>query len=99
LADLGYAVEIKPLASHGISMSNRDRGTAGSLRHGLSQIELRAASMPDARDITGGGFGLTYNARNATDTRSELGSRFDEQIILNWNAVLALRGRHLRTSV
>ena len=36
LADLGYAVEIKT-RGHGISMSNRDRGTAGSLRHGLSK--------------------------------------------------------------
>jgi outer membrane autotransporter protein len=26
-------------------------------------------------DVTGGGFGLTYNARNATDTRSELPPR------------------------
>jgi outer membrane autotransporter protein len=29
-------------------------------------------------DLTGGGFGLTYNAMNATDTRSELGARFDD---------------------
>ena len=29
-------------------------------------------------DVTGGGFGLTYNARTATDTRSELGARFDQ---------------------
>jgi len=44
-------------------------------------------------DITGGGFGLTYDAHNASDTRSELGARFDRLILLNWNAVLALRGR------
>jgi outer membrane autotransporter protein len=44
-------------------------------------------------DITGGGFGLTYNAHDASDTRSELGARFDRPILLNWNAVLALRGR------
>ena len=44
-------------------------------------------------NVSGGGFGLTYNARTATDTRSELGARFDKQILLNWNAVLALRGR------
>jgi uncharacterized protein with beta-barrel porin domain len=44
-------------------------------------------------DVSGGGFGLTYDARNATDTRSELGARFDRQILLNWSAVLALRGR------
>jgi outer membrane autotransporter protein len=44
-------------------------------------------------DITGGGFGLTYNAHNASDTRSELGARFDKPILINWNAVLALHGR------
>ena len=44
-------------------------------------------------DITGGGTGLTYASRNATDTRSELGARFDRLILLNWNAVLALRAR------
>ena len=44
-------------------------------------------------DYSGGSFGLTYNARNASDTRSELGARFDRLILLNWNAALALRGR------
>jgi uncharacterized protein with beta-barrel porin domain len=44
-------------------------------------------------DVSGGGFGLTYNSRNATDTRSELGARFDRPFLLNWNAVLALRGK------
>jgi autotransporter-associated beta strand protein len=33
-------------------------------------------------DVTGGGFGLTYNAMNATDTRSELGARFDDLTML-----------------
>jgi uncharacterized protein with beta-barrel porin domain len=28
-------------------------------------------------DLTGGGFGLCYAAMNGTDTRSELGARFD----------------------
>ena len=31
-------------------------------------------------DLTGGGFGLTYASINATDTRSELGARFDNLI-------------------
>ncbi len=44
-------------------------------------------------DYSGGDFGLTYNANNATDTRSELGARFDRAILVNWNAVLALRGK------
>jgi uncharacterized protein with beta-barrel porin domain len=44
-------------------------------------------------DITGGGSGLTYAAHNATDTRSELGARFDKPVLVNWNAVLALRAK------
>jgi uncharacterized protein with beta-barrel porin domain len=46
-------------------------------------------------DTNGGGFGLTYNARTATDTRSELGARFDYVVPFHvyQNAVLILRGR------
>ena len=35
-------------------------------------------------DLTGGGFGLTYASVNATDTRSELGARFDNLTV--WTA-------------
>jgi outer membrane autotransporter protein len=34
-------------------------------------------------DLTGGGFALSYAARNATDARSELGARFDSRQTLN----------------
>ena len=44
-------------------------------------------------DVNGGGFALAYNARTGTDTRSELGARFDRLLALNPNAVLALRAR------
>ncbi len=43
-------------------------------------------------DLNGGGFGLSYNAMNATDTRSELGARFDNLTMLS-GMPLALRGR------
>jgi outer membrane autotransporter protein len=33
-------------------------------------------------DLTGGGFGLSFNAATATDTRSELGARFDSAQML-----------------
>jgi autotransporter-associated beta strand protein/T5SS/PEP-CTERM-associated repeat protein len=33
-------------------------------------------------DVSGGGFALSYNARTATDTRSELGARFDHRLLL-----------------
>ncbi len=44
-------------------------------------------------DVNGGGFALAYNARTGTDTRSELGARFDRMVALNPTAALALRGR------
>jgi len=39
------------------------------------------------------GFALTFNGRDASDTRSEVGGRFDRVLALYTNAVLALRGR------
>jgi autotransporter-associated beta strand protein len=39
------------------------------------------------------GFALTFNGRDATDTRSELGTRFDRVLAVYSNAVLAMRGR------
>src|SRR5262249_43346665 len=39
------------------------------------------------------GFALAFTSRDATDTRSELGARFDRVLAIYSNAVLALRGR------
>src|SRR5262249_52513905 len=36
---------------------------------------------------------LAFNSRNATDTRTELGARFDRLLLLNPEAALTLRGR------
>jgi outer membrane autotransporter protein len=44
-------------------------------------------------DVSGVGFGLTNNARNATDTRSELGARYDKLVLLNYGTVLAWRAK------
>jgi len=44
-------------------------------------------------DLSGGGFGLTYNARSATDTRGELGARFDRAMLVAPGTALTLRGR------
>jgi outer membrane autotransporter protein len=44
-------------------------------------------------DLNAGGFALAFNSRNATDTRSELGGRFDRLLLLNPEAALTLRGR------
>ena len=43
-------------------------------------------------DLSGGGFGLSYNAMNGTDTRSELGGRFDDLTAIAGMPVI-LRGR------
>jgi uncharacterized protein with beta-barrel porin domain len=43
-------------------------------------------------DVTGGGFGLTYNATNATDVRTELGGRFDDPAVV-YGKPLVLFGR------
>jgi uncharacterized protein with beta-barrel porin domain len=43
-------------------------------------------------DLTAGGFGLSYAAMNGTDTRSELGARFDDPTLLG-NMPLILRAR------
>jgi autotransporter-associated beta strand protein len=44
-------------------------------------------------DVNGGGFGLAYSSRTGTDTRSELGSRFDHVAAFNRDAVLTWRAR------
>jgi len=44
-------------------------------------------------DVTGGGFGLTFNGRSASDTRAELGTRFDHVAAVMPDSVLTLRGR------
>jgi uncharacterized protein with beta-barrel porin domain len=43
-------------------------------------------------DLTGGGFGLSYAGMNATDTRTELGARFDDPTVIG-GLPLLLRGR------
>ncbi|UWU91427.1 autotransporter domain-containing protein [Bradyrhizobium sp. CB1015] len=44
-------------------------------------------------DPAGSGFGLTYRGRTASDTRSELGARFDRATLVSPSAVLTVRAR------
>jgi outer membrane autotransporter protein len=44
-------------------------------------------------DVTGGGYALSYAGRTATDTRGELGARFDRTLALNSSAALTLRAK------
>jgi len=44
-------------------------------------------------DLNGGGDALAFNSRNAHDTRTELGGRFDRLLLLDPTAALTLRAR------
>jgi uncharacterized protein with beta-barrel porin domain len=44
-------------------------------------------------DTGGGGFGLAFASRTATDTRTELGARFDRVVAINQTSVLDLKTR------
>jgi autotransporter-associated beta strand protein len=57
----------------------------------LRGLSFHSPSYSEA-DPSGGGFGLSYNATTATDTRSELGARFDDPTIVA-GMPLVLRGR------
>ena len=58
-------------------------------------IQVQSFHTPfyNESDLNAGGFGLAFNSRNATDTRSELGGRFDRLLLLNPEAALTLRAR------
>jgi uncharacterized protein with beta-barrel porin domain len=53
-------------------------GLAGFTPYAAVQAQSLHTPSYSETDLTGGGFGLTYNAMSATDTRSELGARFDD---------------------
>ncbi len=71
----------------------------GGLGWGLGVTPYAALQVQDFQtpsysesDVTGGGFGLSYNAMNATDVRTELGARFDDPTLL-YGRPLILFGR------
>jgi autotransporter-associated beta strand protein len=57
-------------------------------------MQVQSFSTPAYRetDLTGGGFGVSYNAMTAADTRSEIGARFDYLTLLG-AMPLTLRAR------
>ena len=58
-------------------------------------MQAQAFHTPAYNELDGtlGGFGLNYDARNGSDTRSELGARFDQALPIATTAVLALNAR------
>ncbi|HLH89403.1 MAG TPA: autotransporter domain-containing protein [Xanthobacteraceae bacterium] len=66
--------------------------TLGITPYAALQSQLFRTPAYSESDLTGGAFGLAYNAVSASDTRSELGARFDSlQIVAGMP--LILRGR------
>jgi outer membrane autotransporter protein len=53
-------------------------GAAGVTPYAAVQAQRFYTPSYGETDLTGGGFGLSYDAMNGTDTRSELGGRFDD---------------------
>jgi uncharacterized protein with beta-barrel porin domain len=69
-----------------------DRNAIGVTPYAAIQTQDFHTPAYSETDLTGGGFGLSYNAMNGTDTRSELGSRFDDLTTLD-NLPLVLRAK------
>jgi uncharacterized protein with beta-barrel porin domain len=67
-------------------------GAAGVTPYAAIQAQNFHTPAYSETDLTGGGFGLSYNAMNGTDTRSELGGRFDDLTAIN-NLPLILRAK------
>jgi uncharacterized protein with beta-barrel porin domain len=65
---------------------------AGVTPYAALQVQDFHTPAYSETDLSGGGFGLSYNAVNATDTRSELGVQFDDLTTLD-GMPLVLRGR------
>jgi uncharacterized protein with beta-barrel porin domain len=60
-----------------------DRGAVGITPYAALQAQSFYTPAYSETDLTGGGFGLSYNARSGTDTRGELGARFDDRTALD----------------
>ena len=66
--------------------------TLGVTPYGAMQLQDFHTPSYSEADATVDGFGLSYNAMNATDIRSELGARFDDPTLL-YGKPLILFGR------
>jgi autotransporter-associated beta strand protein len=65
----------------------------GATPYAAVQVQSFRTPSYSETDLNGGGFALAFNGRTATDTRSELGARFDHVASIDPSAVLTLRSR------
>ena len=58
-------------------------------------LQAQSFRMPsfNETEVTGAGFALSFNGHTSTDTRSELGARYDHVAWVSSDAALILRGR------
>ena len=68
-------------------------GVVGLAITPYAALQAQSFHMPNYSefDVNGGGFGLAYAGHDATDTRSELGARFDNWMMVSENATLHFR--------
>jgi outer membrane autotransporter protein len=64
----------------------------GVIPYAAVQVQSFHTPSYNETDLSGGGFALSNNAVNSTDTRSELGARFDDLTVL-YGMPLVLRAR------
>ncbi|HLH89295.1 MAG TPA: autotransporter domain-containing protein [Xanthobacteraceae bacterium] len=69
-----------------------DRGFLGLTPYAALQAQSFHTPSYSETDLTGGGFGLSYNAMTGSDTRGELGLRLDAPTILGGRPLM-LRGK------
>ncbi len=75
-----YAIRGEAGYRYAVSMSG---ALIGVTPYGALQTQWFHTPAYSETDLTGGGFGLSYTANTANDTRSELGARFDN--LTAWN--------------
>jgi uncharacterized protein with beta-barrel porin domain len=75
-----YALRGEAGYRYAVSMSG---AFIGVTPYGALQTQWFHTPAYSETDLTGGGFGLSYNANTTNDTRSELGARFDN--LTTWN--------------
>jgi hypothetical protein len=87
----GYRYAV-PAPSLPFPASGGGLGVIGIAPYAALQTQWFQTPAYSETDFTGGGFGLTYSAATANDTRGELGARFDDLLTLDGKALI-LRGR------
>jgi autotransporter-associated beta strand protein len=88
-AGQGYAARVETGYRYAVPVNS---AIVGITPYAALQAQLSHTPGYSETDLTGGGFGLGYNAMTATDTRGELGARFDDLLIVG-DMPLVLRAR------